>query len=496
MSLRLSITRFCDDERGSILLLGAVTLVLMLGMVGFIFDFGRRASTHAEMQNFVDSVSLAAAAELDGQSDAISRARNAVDSLIADHQTFAAGTRLLGSSDVVEISFYKPNETGGFSRDAGYFTDNAHSARFVSVRLAERTVIAGLSGAFRRMNGDTTSNDNVGAFAVAGFSLEACNVAPVAVCLPTLDFDASTSVGQTLSLNADINVGHLLPGQIALVDTLTDSLDGLTICADLLGGALDACLLAARQPETACSGQGGLQISANVTGTDVLNAVNTRFGQFAGTVGNLIGNPNFSGVPSVLNGLTGAAGQCVPLGTTEGESSLPADDCVGSGTCGLQGDGNWQAGRLAYVEAHYGGTDPHPEAQTRFEFYRAELAASGSVEIPPSVLSTLGGTVGDLLGGLTGGLLGSGNAPAPTYCTAQQDIDPTRRLMVVAGIDCLSASVDARVSTAPVQQFFEVFSLGPGAGGVLEVEITACLGGNCDKGHLNTEVVEVVRLVE
>ncbi len=496
MSLRLSIIRFRDDERGSILLLGAVTLVLMLGMVGFIFDFGRKASTDAEMQNFADSVSLAAAAELDGGADAISRARNAAETLIADRQTFAAGTRQLGAPDIIEITFYKPNETGGFSSDAAYSTDNAHSARFVSVRLAERSVVAGLSGAFRRMNGDTTSNDSVSAFSAAGFSLEACNVAPVAVCLPALDFDASTSVGQTLSLNANINIGHLLPGQIGLVDTLTDSLDGLSICAGLLGGALDACLLAAREPETACTGQGGLQISANVTGTDVLNAVNTRFGQFAGVAGNLIGNPNFSGIPSVLNGLTGAAGQCVPLGTTEGESSLPADDCAGSGTCGVQGDGNWQAGRLAYVNAHYGGTDPHPQAQTRFAFYQAEIAASGSVEVPPSVLANLGSAVSDLLGGLTGGLLGGGNTPAPNYCTAQPDIDPTRRLMVVAGIDCLSASVDARVSTAPVQQFFEVFNLGPGADGALQVEITACLGGDCGKGNLDTEVVEVVRLVE
>lgn len=490
MSGRPTFKQFRDDENGSILLLGAVTLVLMLGMVGFILDFGRKASTHAELQNFVDSVSLAAAAELDGRANAITRARNAADSLIADRQTFAQGARALGGSDIVEIAFYRPNETGGFTGDIAYSTANAHSARFVSIRLAERSVMAGLSGAFRRLNNDTSGNDNVGAYAAAGFSLEACNVAPVAVCLPTIDFDASVSVGQTLNLNANINVGQLLPGQIAAVGTLTNALGGLKICAGLLGRSLEACLLAARQPETACTGQGGLQISANINGTDLLNAVNTRFDNFSGIASGFLGEPNFSGAPGVLAGLTNAAGMCLPLDGLGGNANLPVDDCISNGSCVVQGDGNWQAGRLAYVDAHYGGTDPHPRAQTRFDFFRAELAASGSVQVPPSLLSTLGG----VLGGLSGRLLDGGSDPK--YCAPQQDVDPNRRLMVVAGIDCLSANVDASVSTAPVQQFFEVFNLGPGADGALQVEITACLGGNCGKGNLDTEVVEVVRLVE
>ncbi|WP_417208464.1 TadE/TadG family type IV pilus assembly protein [Antarctobacter sp.] len=496
MSPRLAISRFRNDERGSILLPSAVALVLMLGMVGFILDFGRRASTQTELQNFADSISLAAAAELDGRADAILRARHAAATLIQDRQSFAQGARALGAVDIAETTFYRADETGGFSRDPVFETESPHSARFVAVRLVERSVIAGLSGVYRRINGNTSDDGTVGAFAAAGFYLEACNVTPVAMCLPSLDFDASTSIGQTLTLDTEITINGLGPGQIGLVDTLTDALDGLSICAGLLGNSLDACLLAAREPETACFGQGGLKISVDLEGTELLNAVNTRFGQFGGLAGDLLGNPDFAGAPSVLTGLTDSGGLCLPLGTAAGDFSLPGDDCMVGGGCSIQGDGNWQAGRLAYVDAHYGGQDPHPEAQTRYEFYLAELAASGSVEVPSSLLSSLDGAIGGLLGGLGGGILGGGSEPTPNYCTQQQDPDPTRRLLVVAGIDCLSASVDARVSTAPVQQFFEVFSLGPGANGELQVEITACLGGDCGKGNLGTEVVEVVRLVE
>ena len=48
----------------------------------------------------------------------------------------------------------------------------------------------------------------------------------------------------------------------------------------------------------------------------------------------------------------------------------------------------------------------------------------------------------------------------------------------------------------PVQAYLEVFVLGPGKNGLLDVEVTACLGGSCGKGNLGTDVRDVVRLVE
>jgi hypothetical protein len=68
--------------------------------------------------------------------------------------------------------------------------------------------------------------------------------------------------------------------------------------------------------------------------------------------------------------------------------------------------------------------------------------------------------------------------------------------MVFAGIDCNSISVDAAVTVPPVRQFFEGFVLSPVTDGKLSVEITACLGGGCGKGNLDTDVRDIVRLVE
>ena len=77
-------------------------------------------------------------------------------------------------------------------------------------------------------------------------------------------------------------------------------------------------------------------------------------------------------------------------------------------------------------------------------------------------------------------------------------LDPERRLMVIAAIDCLNVDVQAGVS-APVIQYFEAFALGPAVDGTLNVEVTACLGSGCrtgdGRGTLDTVVRDVVRLV-
>jgi hypothetical protein len=480
MPFARSIGDFRKDEDGGVLVFWAVTLVLFLGLIGLIFDTGRLGTVQSELQSFADSVTLAAAAELDGREDAIDRARSAAMTLITDQQTFAEGGKTLDANESVTLTFYRPDIDGSFTRSESLVTTDPHSASFVQARIADHTVASGFGAAFAAMRGGAGAEMSASAFAVAGFSLEACNVAPVAMCLPSLDFDAASSIGQTLEMQAKVGLGPLLPGQIAAVDTLTNSLGGLNVCAGLIGGALEACLLAARKPETACAGQGGLELSASLSGTDMLEAINTRFGEFSGVASGLLGDPDFSEAPNVLTGLTNELGLCLPIDLLPGEDDigLPVDDCLASGACGVQGDGQWSAGRAAYIEAHYDGDDPHPSASTRFEFYQAEIAAASTGGLP-------GGGVGGLLGGFV-----------PQMCAPQENQDPKRRLMVVAGIDCHSAEVDASTSVPPVRQFFEVFTLGPAKDGKLSVEVSACLGKGCGTGNLDTDVRDVVRLVE
>jgi len=492
MSPFARIKRFGQDDSGGILLLGAMSMVLLIGMVGVIYDIGRLSATHSELQDFADSVSLTAASELDGQPDAITRAQSAANTLTAGHQTFASGAQTLVASDVIELTFYRPNSEGKFSREAALETTDPRVARYVQAQVSDHTILAGLSRVLGR-----TEDTNVGARAVAGFALEVCDIAPVAVCLPSVSFDARTQIGSTLELDTSVNLGSLLPGNLAVVDTLTSALDGLGVCAGILGNQLSACLLAAREPKTACIGQGGLKLDLNINGSDLLSSLNTRFDEFGGIASGLVGNPAFSAAPNILSGLTSGGGVCDALDLsnltgTDADIRLPLDDCLVFGGCNVQGNGDWTAGRQAYIDAHYDGTDPHPNANTRFKFYQAEVAASGTIPAPASLLESVGG----LVGGVVGGLLGGSSRPTPKLCAPQENLDTTRRLMVVAGIDCSGGGPGVTASAPPVQEFFEVFALGPGENGKLAVEITACLGKGCGNGNLDTDVIDVVRLVE
>lgn len=64
-------------QRGVVLPLVGLALVVLLGFVGLVVDMGGLFVAKTELQSALDSCSLAAAQELDGAADALTRARNA-----------------------------------------------------------------------------------------------------------------------------------------------------------------------------------------------------------------------------------------------------------------------------------------------------------------------------------------------------------------------------------------------------------------------------------
>lgn len=495
-----SITRtFRRDEDGSIMVLWALCLVALLGLMGLVFDMGRLGTTQSELQSYADSVALAAAAELDGRPDSLVRARAAAFELITDTKTFGTGSHLLVPEDNVTVTFFTPDRQGRFVRDLAYEATDPASARFVDIEVAGANVPLGF-GAVLGAVGDTNINTMTSARSAATFELEACNVAPIAMCAPTINFDADAAIGSTLRLDASVSSGRFLPGHVAAVETLTGSIGALEICVGLSGDRLTACLLAARQPETACSGPGGLVISATVDGDDLIDSINTRFGAPDGIASGFVG-AQFEPAPSIFTGRRNPNGICVPDPQTTGVY-MPEDDCFLLGNCSMRGNGTWTVGREQYVDAYFDGIDPFPEAQTRYDFYLAELAATG--EIAGSRHAAGNGDGNALLGGVIGDVVDQVNELTGRICapkvspTEIAERDPKRRLMVIAVVDCVNVDVEAGVR-APVSQYFEAFVLGSEEPGTLDVEVTACLGSNCagdGQGNLDVDVRDVVRLIE
>ena len=69
--------RRVNREKGAIIVTVALTLLFLLGFMAIALDFGRMFVVKDELQTSMDSCALAAAQELDGAGDAITRARNA-----------------------------------------------------------------------------------------------------------------------------------------------------------------------------------------------------------------------------------------------------------------------------------------------------------------------------------------------------------------------------------------------------------------------------------
>lgn len=70
-----------DPRKGFVLIAMSAAMFLLLAVLGMVFDLGRVYITRNEAQVFTDAASMAAAKQLDGTPQGLSRARAAVTAL-------------------------------------------------------------------------------------------------------------------------------------------------------------------------------------------------------------------------------------------------------------------------------------------------------------------------------------------------------------------------------------------------------------------------------
>lgn len=496
MILRRALQHARHSEDGSILALFAIVMALFFGIIALSFDFGRTASTQSEMQSFADNVALAAAGELTGDSSAISRARLAATTLITDTQAFGDGGANLDASDFT-LTFYADNPASG-----GSPTEDPSLASFVTVDAAPRQVSAVFGAAFAALSGTGVDGaQGVAARATAGHDRFACDITPLMICAPAAGIDVNASIGSALTLDASVSTGNLVPGVIAAlqpVDTIVPVTD--PICAGLSGLGLDLCQIASEGPKASCYPDTDARTPDNLLELEIDSALNVRFDIFGGAATGLINNPIYPAAPNVLSGFEPSSGQCIGSNPQQSATliGLPGDDCHSAGSCGISGNGDWSLGRQAYIDANYGGTDPYPEARTRYDFYLAEIAAAGAASTNNNgLLGGLGG-LGSGLGGLGSVLPDLTDAILPS-CSSEISTDPARRVIVTAFVDCSGAGLNASVETLPIIDYAEVFLLSPAglnSSANLQVEILGGLSEDPDDNVTNGRMRSVVRLFE
>ena len=437
--------RFAQREEGGILVFWALSLVIVMGLIALSFDLGRVGVVRSELQSFADSVALAAAGELDGDDDAITRARFAAANLITDSKTYGSGDAVLQGDVDYTLTFLSDLPANDLTAPTA-ITTNAREAAYVRATVTPVDVGSTFAAAFSALSGQPQLDSSANATAIAGFTQYACDVTPIMFCVPNGNWDADDHIGSMINLRSGGNGAAWAPGTFGFLDPGKFKVDSSGPCSGLTGVNLDACLLGAVGSITQCFAQRGVDIEPGQK-VGIADAIfNVRFDIYKAIMNGEKNNPDYAPAPNVIKGIVpkGAGASCI--GSNEEPSldtaALPVDTCVTNGTCGRFGDGNWTAGRVNYVNKNYGGVDPHPGATTRYEYYLAEIAAAGGAGSSTSILSGLSET-------------------GRPQCSPNQAADPERRVIIAAGIDCAANGLGGAATDVPVHQFVKIFLTEP-----------------------------------
>lgn len=469
MPVTASIKRFAADEGGAMLVMWGVSFVVLFGIVALSFDLGRIGITRSELQAYADNIALAAAGELDGNADALTRAQSAAENLIADRKTFGSGDDALSGAADFTLTFYSDIPASDTDPLTAVTTDPA-DARYVHADVMDSTVAATFGAAFAALSGNAGPNENASATAVAGFTQYACDVTPMMFCVPG-GWSADANVGTMIRLRSGGNGAAWGPGDFGFLDPSNVAVDDEGPCAGLTGVNMDACLLGAEGAITQCFDQRGVDIEPGQK-VGIEDAIfNVRFDIYKSIMNGKRNSSVYRPAPNVIKGIVpNGGGSCI--GGNEEVSPdtapLPRDACFNNGSCSRFGNGNWTPGRANYVNMNYGGADPHSTAATRYQYYLAEIAQAD-----------LAGATAPILSGLS--------ETGRPMCSNNQSSNPKRRVIIAAAIDCNANPINGAATNVPVEEFVEIFLTEPvGSDGssppTLDIwgEVIGTAGGGAD----------------
>lgn len=458
-----TIRAFWNDQRGVAMILVAIMIPVLIGFSLLAIDMSRVNSLQNDLQKGIDAMALAAAAELDGNSDAITRANRAVTNLVANRTVFStSGDHQIALADVTVTYLTGIPASDDITLTAAGVDSNAKnwaSTDPKAVKFTEVTVNASGAtdgaGAFATifpasLIGSTDRMD-VRPQAVAGFTNALCQFTPMFICNPYASIGALQTAlsGTTKPMiwlkeqqgGASAQYG---PGNYGFLS----SPEG-----DKNTAAMTEMFAVTNPP--ACYDQSGVTTRpGNIPPVDA--GINTRFDIY-NNGGPYKTDPTINPpAPNVRKGMVvsnAGKNNCSYSAPNSGQAknymALPRDNCFTSGTCtqaGALGDGTWDFSGYWTVN--------HGNASTS-----GVVAACGA---SPSRYCVYKYEINNPT------LKSGQEATAPQCNTTTQSAD--RRLLYVAIIDCVANAVQGGGQTLPVQAFGSVFITEP-AGGAPNADI-------------------------
>lgn len=247
-------------QRGAIIITVALALLFLLGFMGFALDFGRLFVVKTELQTATDSCALAAAQELDGASDALTRAVNAgraAGNLNRVH--FQGASAGIAASD---ISFSD-------SLDGPYISTFPYAtAKYAKCEHTKTGIMPWLLQSLGAFSGNDSYKQSHSVFAlgVATRSPAQTNCAlPIGICSRPSGYQKGEWI-----LGA-VNANEAVTGQFRWLD-FTGNGGGARELKDLLRGA-GQCNLPGKDTTTGKPGNNG----------SAADAYNSRFGFYLGS---------------------------------------------------------------------------------------------------------------------------------------------------------------------------------------------------------------------
>ncbi len=479
--------RLAPDERGFTFVFFAVTLPVLLAIVGLAIDLGQLYALDTQIAASADAAAVSAASKLDRSGGAIQQARGAAEAL-------SNGSALAGNVVGLTLRFARsPAELRG---NAFFTLADSEGAEAAVVEVT--TIRQSMAASFLQFIGAKPVQIERQSTAISRYF--ACDVTPLLMCQRDPDrFKATASKGRQYRLHhaADRSDGTLLT-----LDSPGDE-----------SGSSTPGLLASDRPAFCYTDH--IQIRPNVVVRQFDDAINLRFDRYVNTTGPIA--PELAAFPPAPNVIKGQRFNTCFSPPNSGDFNppypLPRDSAfrtLSTAVAYNAGSGDWKSTRA------YGGSgssaqtaldeyviwnhaDKTPifrgsllSAASRYELYLKELGLDDGREAVP--VSTFTNSLDNTMP--TGGpkvgpyRLSAEIASPRCYRGPQPAADARRRVIYVTVADCLDFEkgfTASRMSSA-VAKFFITE---PARDGFVLLEFQKLLRPRSDDGKLR-HIVELI----
>ncbi len=412
---------FWNDQGGVVAIYVAFLAVVLFAVLMLVFDVGRLAVVRSQAQNTADASAIAAAVHLNGQAGARANAeavaRGAADQ-ISDIQTASGGPEIV----IDDVAFYSDEDRTPATGDG--------DARFVEVSVVPRPVKLLLEPVVALLTG--TASDpvtDIGATAMAGNATGICDPPALLICNPAdngdpNDVTRADAAGRQMLLR---QAGQApLAGNYGLLCPPPYRNCGAPVIEDFLASdGTDKCTT------TFISTKPGVNFRK------VNKGINHRFEDGA-----------------------------LPYPMAPNMMDYPRDNVFEAEVLDMLGDGDWD--RRQYWDDYHpeypGGLPGDMANATRYQVYLYELGVDFASNATTGETLYPAPAYADLPDGFTI-YNGSGVPIVPDGYVGDPDIDPLRRMMRAAVVQCeklgIKGNTDISVYDMEIADIFYTEAVGP-----------------------------------